>query len=102
MTFKEDLAKLVKDAKPGDSISVAIVGTETDKTEYEKAGVNLVVVGKQFVRKCYDCASAKHFYGEYYCILFDCDTIKAVAEYCPNHAHWMSYEDFRKMWRSRT
>ena len=51
MTFKEDLEKLVKDAKPGDSMSVAIVGTEIDKAEYEKAGVDLVVVGKQFVRK---------------------------------------------------
>ena len=49
--FKDDLAKLVKDAKPGDSISVAIVGTEMDRIEYEKAGVDLVVVGKRFVRK---------------------------------------------------
>lgn len=46
--FKDDLEKLIQNAKPGDSISVAIVGTETDKQEYEKAGVNLVVVGKQF------------------------------------------------------
>ena len=51
MSFKEDLEKLVQNAKPGDTISVAIVGTETDKQEYEKAGVDLVVVGKQFVRK---------------------------------------------------
>ena len=51
MTFKEDLEKLIQNAEPGDSISVAIVGTGVDKQEYEKAGVNLAVVGKQFVRK---------------------------------------------------
>ena len=49
--FKDDLEKLAQNANPGDIISVAIVGTETEKTEYEKAGVDLVVVGKQFVRK---------------------------------------------------
>ena len=46
MTFKEDLEKLVKDAKPGDSITVAIVSSEADKLECEREGVNLVVVGK--------------------------------------------------------
>lgn len=51
MSFKEDLEKLVQNAKPGDSISVAIVGTQADKQEYEKAGVDLVVVGKQFNTK---------------------------------------------------
>jgi hypothetical protein len=52
MTFKEDLEKLVQNAKPGDSISVAIVGTEMDRIEYEKAGVDLVVLGK--IVKCND------------------------------------------------
>jgi hypothetical protein len=47
MSFKEDLEKLIKDATPGDSISVAIVSSEADKLDCERAGVDLVVVGKQ-------------------------------------------------------
>ena len=51
MTFKEDLEKLVKDAKPGRSLFIAIVDSEAARKEFEEAGFDLAVVGKQFVRK---------------------------------------------------
>ena len=45
MTFKEDLEKLVQNAKPGKQITVVLTDSETEKYE----GADLVVVGK-FVR----------------------------------------------------
>jgi hypothetical protein len=50
------------------------------------------------MKPCCECMASRHIsVCRLLCVLFACGTIEATEKFCPEHMHFMSIEEYRRI-----